>query len=173
MSDAARTIPMTPDPTFWNPSAGDWDADFRAWAAPLLKLSAEHAGIAVIIIGQLIECAWRLRRINSTLAADANLTHRDWCRALAEAQRAFSRAHTDYQRWTRTIERGRERMGGRGAAPDATAARRVSRGFADSAPSTRTQAATRHEDTADQPEPNGSTYVHNLVANGAPERALQ
>jgi hypothetical protein len=167
MNAEAHSLPMSPDPTFWNFSAPHWDAEFRAWAAPLLKLSAEHAGILVIVIGQLIECAWRLRRINTALADDAKLADRDQCRAQAEAQRAFSRAQADYQRWMREIARERERsdiVRGPKAPHPAPQAR------ADFAPVPPAQVLASQ---AESSSPDGSTHTNNLVANGAPERALQ
>jgi hypothetical protein len=159
MSAEAHRLPSVPDPTFWNPSAPTWDAEFRAWAAPLLKLSAEHAGLAVIIIGQLIECAWRLRRINTVLADDAKLADRDHCRAQAEAQRAFSRAQADYQRWTREIARERERSGAvRGPAASHPALRGVAE--SDSVPLAQVLAPQ-----AESCSPNVSTHTNNLVAS--------
>jgi hypothetical protein len=168
MSAEARSLPMSPDPTFWNPSAPTWDAEFRAWAAPLLKLSAEQVGLAVIVIGQLIECAWRLRRINTTLTADANLTHRDWCRALAEAQRAFSRAQADYRRWVRETERERERRPRSGAAPDLAALAAPPPLSTPNWSEVKPQADSSQSDAAERPGPDGSTHTNNLVANEMP-----
>jgi hypothetical protein len=159
---------MSPDPTFWNPSAPTWDAEFRAWAAPLLKLSAEQVGLAVIVIGQLIECAWRLRRINTTMATDANLTHRDWCRALAEAQRAFSRAQVDYRRWVRETERERERRPRSGAAPDLAALAAPPPLSTSNWSEVKPQADSQQSDAAERPGPYGSTHTNNLVASEVP-----
>jgi hypothetical protein len=186
MSDDAHILPLFPEPTFWNPSAGDWDEEFRAWAEPLLKLSAEHAGIAMIVIGQLIECAWRLRRINTTLAADANLTRRDWCRARDEAQRAFARAQTDYQRWVCETERARERRGGvRGAAgtrrgasgpvPDTSALATPATPPPIPVPKwseAKPQAASHSSVTSKPSDPGASTHTNNIVANGVPQSPL-
>jgi hypothetical protein len=162
MSAEAHRLPSFPDPTFWNFSAPTWDAEFRAWAAPLLKLSAEHAGILVVIIGQLIECAWRLRRINTAMADDAKLADRDHCRAQAEAQRAFSRAQADYQRWMREIARERERSGavrGPAASGPAPQAR------ADCAPAAPAQVLAPQAESCPV---DGSTHTNNLVANEVP-----
>jgi hypothetical protein len=167
MSAEARSLPMFPDPTFWNLSAPNWDAEFRAWAAPLLKLSAEQAGIMVIIIGQLIECAWRLRRINTALITDVKLADRDQCRALAEAQRSFSRAQADYQRWMREIARERERSG---AVRTPRASQPALQVRADSAPEIPAQVLAPQ---AESSPADGSTHTNNLVASDAPERALQ
>jgi hypothetical protein len=159
MSAEARSLPSVPDPTFWNLSAPNWDAEFRAWAAPLLKLSAEHAGILVIIIGQLIECAWRLRRINTAMMTDANLADRDQCRAQAEAQRSFSRAQADYQRWMREIARERERSGAvRGPKPSGPAPQ----ARADCAPAAPAQVLAPQAESCPV---DGSTHTNNLVAS--------
>jgi hypothetical protein len=162
MSAEAHRLPSFPDPTFWNFSAPHWDAEFRAWAAPLLKLSAEQAGILVIIIGQLIECAWRLRRINTALADGAKLADRDQCRAQAEAQRAFSRAQADYQRWMREIARERERSG---AVRTPRASQPAPQARADSAPAAPAQVLAPQAESC---PPNGSTHTNNLVANDPP-----
>jgi hypothetical protein len=167
MSADAHSLPMLPDPTFWNFSTPHWDAEFRAWAAPLLKLSAEHAGILVIVIGQLIECAWRLRRLNTTLADETKLADRDQCRAQAEAQRAFSRAQADYQRWMREIARERERSG---AVRTPRASQPALQVRADSAPEIPAQVLASQAESCPHDE---STHTNNLVASGAPERALQ
>jgi hypothetical protein len=165
MSAEARSLPSFPDPTFWNFSAPNWDAEFRAWAAPLLKLSAEHAGILVIIIGQLIECAWRLRRINTAMADDAKLVDRDQCRAQAEAQRAFSRAQADYQRWMREIERERERSG---AVRTPRASQPAPQARADSTPAAPAQVLAPQAESCPA---DGSTHTNNLVANEVPKAA--
>jgi hypothetical protein len=162
MSAEAHSLPSFPDPTFWNLSAPNWDAEFRAWAAPLLELSADQAGIMVVIIGQLIECAWRLRRINTALADGAKLADRDQCRALAEAQRAFSRAQADYQRWTREIARERERSGG---ARVSKAPHPASQARADCAPVPPAQVLAPQ---AESSPADGSTHTNNLVANEVP-----
>jgi hypothetical protein len=167
MSAEARSLPSFPDPTFWNFSAPHWDAEFRAWAAPLFKLSAEQAGIMVVIIGQLIECAWRLRRINTVLADDAKLADRDQCRAQAEAQRAFSRAQADYQRWMREIARERERSG---IVRGPKAPHPAPQDRADSGPEIPAQVLAPQAESCPV---DGSTHTNNLVAIGAPERALQ
>jgi hypothetical protein len=162
MSAEARSLPSFPDPTFWNLSAPHWDAEFRAWAAPLLKLSAEQAGILVVIIGQLIECAWRLRRINTALITDVKLADRDQCRALAEAQRSFSRAQVDYQRWMREIARERERSGAvRGPKPSGPAPQ----ARADSGPEIPAQVLAPQAESCPV---DGSTHTNNLVANEVP-----
>jgi hypothetical protein len=168
MSAEARSLPSFPDPTFWNFSAPTWDAEFRAWAAPLLKLSAEQAGIMVIIIGQLIECAWRLRRINTVLADDAKLADRDQCRAQAEAQRAFSRAQADYRRWVRETERERERRPRSGAPSDLAALAAPPPLSTLNGSEVKPQADSQQSDAAERPGPDGSTHTNNLVASEVP-----